>query len=92
MRKHFIMFCLMLACAAPSAWAEWQDDFTTLYLDKNIDDAVEKALKQGATPEAIVELAAEIEGLSPSELIKALYCAGISPSARAGVRQLLEQR
>ena len=80
MKKYFIGVCLLIICAASTASAEWTEDFTKLYLDNNIDDAVEEALKQGATPEAIIELAGQIEGLTPSELIKALYCAGISPS------------
>ena len=65
-----VLLSSSLACAS------WLDDFTSIFQNEGIDQAVEEALKEGATPDVVVENGLQLEGLNPSNLIKALYCAG----------------
>jgi len=66
----------LVVFGASTAFAEWVVDFKNTYTTEGIDKAVENALKEGQSPDAIVELGVEIEGLNPQNLIRALYCAG----------------
>ncbi len=56
--------------------ANWLTDFKNIFLNEGIDKAVVEAMKEGATPDSIVEKSLAFEGLNPANLIKALYCAG----------------
>ncbi|KJR97823.1 MAG: hypothetical protein VR65_22660 [Desulfobulbaceae bacterium BRH_c16a] len=66
----FVLFSVSIACA------EWLVDFRDTYVAEGIDKAVENALKDGQSPDLIVENGLDLEGLNPQNLIKALYCAG----------------
>ena len=68
--------CGLVLFSASLACAEWLVDFRDTYVSEGIDKAVENALKEGTTPDLIVENGLELEGLNPQNLIKALYCAG----------------
>ncbi len=57
--------------------AEWLVDFRDVYFEKGIDAAVIEALKQGATPDGIMENGLLLEELNPQNLVKAMYCGGI---------------
>lgn len=48
-----------------------------IYLDQGIDQAVIEALKQGVSPDDIMENGLKLEGINPQNLVKAMYCAGI---------------
>ena len=74
--KRLAAACLLLLFSASIACAEWLVDFRDTYVSEGIDKAVENALKDGKTPDLIVENGIELEGLNPQNLIKALYCAG----------------
>jgi hypothetical protein len=74
--KKIWLACFLLMFGASMACAEWMVDFKNTYAKEGVDKAVVNALKEGKSPEAIVELGVEIEGLNPQNLIRALYCAG----------------
>ena len=74
--KRLATACLLLLFSASIACAEWLVDFRDTYVSEGIDKAVENALKDGTTPDLIVENGLDLEGLNPQNLIKALYCAG----------------
>ena len=76
--KKMMITCVMLLMSVSIAYAEWMVDFKDNYAAKGIDNAVENALKEGKKPDVIVEVAMEIEGLNPQNLVRALYCAGAS--------------
>lgn len=76
--KKIIMACLLVLFCVSIACAEWLVDFRDTYVSEGIDKAVENALKEGKTPDLIVENGLELEGLNPQNLIKALYCAGVN--------------
>ncbi len=75
MRKIAIALAFLLVTSS-AAFAEWLVDFKNTYLNEGIDKAVEVAMGEGAAPNVIVENGLQFEGLNPSNLIKALYCAG----------------
>ncbi|MBM9605808.1 hypothetical protein [Desulfopila inferna] len=75
MRKIAIALAFLLVTSS-AAFAEWLVDFKNTYLNEGIDKAVEVAMGEGAAPTMIVENGLQFEGLNPSNLIKALYCAG----------------
>jgi hypothetical protein len=58
--------------------ANWLTEFMDIYKNQNIDAAVEKAVEEGVAPDDIVENGLTIETLSPPDLVKALYCAGVT--------------
>lgn len=58
--------------------ANWLDEFMDIYKNKNIDAAVEKAVEEGVTPDDIVKNSLKIQTVNPQNLVKALYCAGVS--------------
>ena len=74
--KRLATACFLLLFSASIACAEWLVDFRDTYVSEGIDKAVENALKDGTTPDLIVENGLDLEGLNPQNLIKALYCAG----------------
>jgi len=74
--KKIVIACFLLLFSASIACAEWLVDFRDTYVSEGIDKAVENALKDGKTPDLIVENGLDLEGLNPQNLIKALYCAG----------------
>jgi hypothetical protein len=75
MRK-VVLACVLVLCSFSIACAEWLVDFRDTYVAEGIDKAVENALKNGKTPDLIVENGLALEGLNPQNLVKALYCAG----------------
>lgn len=75
MKKLWFAFFLVVF-GASVACAEWMVDFKNTYVKEGIDQAVERALKDGQSPDAIVEFGVAIEGLNPQNLVRALYCAG----------------
>lgn len=58
--------------------ADWLIDFKDNYKNKSIDIAVENAMKEGISPDIIVENGLAFENMNPQNLVKALYCAGVS--------------
>ncbi len=76
--KRIVMAILIVGFATSLAYAEWLDNFKDNYKNKNIDIAVENALKEGVNPEIIVENGLGLQNLNPQNLVKALYCAGVS--------------
>jgi hypothetical protein len=75
MRKMAIVLLFLLVTSSV-AFAEWLVDFQDTYAREGIENAVVVAMKEGATPDLIVENGINLEGLNPANLIKALYCAG----------------
>lgn len=75
MKKLVIVFVLVVF-GVSTAFAEWMVDFKNTYVKEGVDKAVENALKEGQSPDSIVEFGVAIEGLNPQNLIRALYCAG----------------
>lgn len=75
MKKIFLAALLVVATVSV-AFAEWLVDFKENYSKIGIDKAVVEAMKEGATPDAILQNGLTFEGLNPQNLIKALYCAG----------------
>lgn len=78
--KSLVISFVMVLMSLSVACAEWSGNFRDTYADPRggIDIAVENALKEGKTPEMIIEVGLEIEGLNPQNLVRALYCAGAS--------------
>lgn len=76
--KKLIAALAMVAVSATVVFAGWSEDFKKTYKAENIQVAVEGALEKGAAPEKIVGEGVAIEGLNPQNLVKALYCAGVS--------------
>lgn len=76
--KRIITALLITGLTAAIANADWIADFSDSYKNKGIDDAVEKAIKQGVSPNDIVEKGLLIQTLTPPDLVKALYCAGVT--------------
>ncbi len=75
MRKIGIALAILLVTCSV-ALAEWLVDFRDTYTKQGIDEAVIVAMKEGIGPDLIVENSMQFEGLNPSNLVKALYCAG----------------
>ena len=80
MNKTLVYTLLLVLGTVCLAMAEWQDDFEATYYADGIDDAVQAALEVGKNPTEILEAGSVLEGLSPVELIRAMYCAGIEGS------------
>jgi hypothetical protein len=74
--KKIFLTTLLVITTSTVALAEWLVDFKDSYSKVGIDQAVVEAMKEGATPDAIVQNGLKLEGLNPQNLIKALYCAG----------------
>lgn len=74
--KRFLAAGLLVLFSVSVVCAEWLVDFRDTYVSQGIDKAVENAMKEGKTPDLIVENGLALEGLNPQNLIKALYCAG----------------
>lgn len=75
--KRWLAGAGIVLVTATLAFADWLTDFRDVYFDKGIDQAVVEALKQGATPDGIMENGLLLDGLNPQNLVKAMYCAGI---------------
>ncbi len=75
MRKVALAILLVLMTFS-IALAEWLVDFRETYTKEGIDIAVVDAMKEGATPNMIVENGLQMEALNPQNLVKALFCAG----------------
>jgi len=76
--KRIVAACLFVLFSVSIVCAEWLVDFRDTYVAEGIDKAVENALKDGQSPDLIVENGLDLEGLNPQNLIKALYCAGVN--------------
>ncbi len=77
--KRIIAAFLIVGFAASVACADWLSDFQENYKNKSIDLAVENALKEGIKPQIIAGQCFAIDQkLNPENLVKALYCAGVS--------------
>ena len=74
--KRIILSALLVVATVSVAFAEWLVDFKENYSKVGIDKAVVEAMKEGASPDAILQNGLAFEGLNPQNLIKALYCAG----------------
>ncbi len=91
--KKTSLTILLTILSASVALAAWQDNFQSNYQNEGIDKAVIAALEEGIAPEPIVVKGQTLDGLSPQNLLKALYCAGadgndISKAARdAGISE-----
>lgn len=75
--KRILGALLIVGLASSIAWADWLTNFNDTYKNKNIDAAVEDALKEGITPDVIVEKSMAFPDINPQNIVKALYCAGI---------------
>jgi hypothetical protein len=75
--KRILGALLIVGLASSIAWADWLTNFNDTYKKKNIDAAVEDALKEGITPDVIVEKSMAFPDINPQNIVKALYCAGI---------------
>jgi len=77
MTKKIILAMIIVVISGTLAMAEWIATYKDVYQSKGIDEAVVEALKEGATPDAIMENGLKFEGLNPQNLVKAMYCGGI---------------
>lgn len=76
--KALILTATILVLSVTVALADWLVNFNDNYRSEGIDYAVENAMKEGVGPDDIVKNGMEIESLNPANLVKALYCAGVS--------------
>lgn len=76
--KKIITAFLVVCFLATVAYADWLADFMENYTNKGIDFAVEKAVKQDISTTDIMEQGLLIQTLTPPDLVKALYCAGVT--------------
>ncbi|PHR26296.1 MAG: hypothetical protein COA36_12510 [Desulfotalea sp.] len=76
--KYLITSLLLIGLTVSVAQADWLDDFTNSYKTENIDKAVDNAIQDGITPNLIVEHGLTITTINPQNIVKALYCAGVS--------------
>ena len=77
MKSIVSMVTLLVALTASTSFADWLESFRSIFERLGIDNAVEEALKQGATPDGIMENGLKFESLNPQNLVKAMYCSGI---------------
>lgn len=75
--KKIILTIFILLINVTLSFANFSFVFVDTYKSKGIDDAVVEAMKQGVTPNLIVEYGLGIDDLNPQNLVKAMYCAGI---------------
>lgn len=80
MLKLIVALFALLFSLSP-ALAAWEDTFPNLYREKGIDEAVIRALAEGANPDQIIKVALPLENLTQEALIKALFCALAQPEA-----------
>lgn len=86
--KKLMAVAVLVLMTSTLAFAEWFVDFENTFRQKGIDDAVEQAMEEGIGPNPIVETGVRFEGLNPTNLIKALYCAGApGQDVKAAARQ-----
>lgn len=77
MRK-IITSLMIMSLWATVAHADWLDDFTQNFKTKSLDVAVDSAVQQGIAPDAIVKTSLDIATVNPQNVVKALYCSGVS--------------
>jgi hypothetical protein len=75
--KKFAAALLIVGLFVSVASADWLGDFKKIYLEKNLDLAVETAIKEGVSPNDITKNSLDISTVNPQNLVKALYCAGV---------------
>ncbi|MFT5726120.1 MAG: hypothetical protein ACI8PB_000238 [Desulforhopalus sp.] len=76
--KRIIASLIIVSLWVTVAQADWLSDFSQTFKTKNLDVAVDNAVKQGITPDAIVENCLGIKTVNPQNVVKALYCSGVS--------------
>lgn len=74
--NKFILSTLLLLVLSTNAFANWPGDFTVNFRSKGVEVAVDKALREGKTPNDIIIEGLKLTNLNPQNLIKALYCYG----------------
>ncbi len=77
MMKKLLFALVLIPLFCTIASAQWQSDFDENYTNHGIDQAVEVALQDGVDPESITREGRSLAGLSPQNLVRALYCAGV---------------
>lgn len=75
--KRILAALVIVGLASSIAWADWLTNFNDTNKNKNINAAVEGALKEGITPNVIVQKSMALPGINPQNIVEALYCAGI---------------
>jgi len=94
MKKMAVALSVLLVTSTV-AFAEWLVDFQNTFFSEGIDSAVLVAMREGVAPGLIMENGLQLEGLNPSNLIKALYCAGVqgedvkAAAAENGISELM---
>ncbi len=76
--KKIIASLIIVSLWITVAQADWFSDFTQTFKTKNLDVAIDDAVKQGIGPDAIVESCLGIKTVNPQNVVKALYCSGVS--------------
>jgi surface antigen len=76
--KKFIAALIIVGLSVSVASADWLGEFKKSYQEKNLDIAVEKAYKGGVSPDDITKNSLDIATVNPQNLVKALYCAGVT--------------
>ncbi len=75
--KKIALTTVIILATFSVAFADWLIDFQDVEREEGIDVAVVGAMKDGAAnPDMIVEAGLQIDGMNPTNLIKALLCAG----------------
>jgi hypothetical protein len=85
--KRIVAALFIIGFTSSLACADWLSDFKDNYLNKNIDIAVENAMKEGIGPDIIAENGLAFESLNPQNLVKALYCAGVTEQEVHGIAE-----
>ena len=80
MRTTLLIVLLSLFCFSSMAWADWAEDFMSIFTRNGVDPAVEQAFKAGVAPVEIVKMTQQAGGVEQAAVVKALYCAGVSGS------------
>ena len=76
--KKVLLACVLVLVTSSFALADWTENFAADYQASGVDQAVINAMKDGGSPEQIVAVGLQVEGLNPVLLVQALYCAGAS--------------
>ena len=76
--KKVLLACVLVLVTCSFALADWTENFAADYQELGVDQAVLNAMKDGGSPEQIVQVGMQVEGLNPVQLVQSLYCAGAS--------------
>jgi surface antigen len=76
--KKLLAAIMIVALWGSVAHADWLDNFKKLYQEENIEIAVDNAIQEGIAPDVVTKNALKIATVNPQNLVKALYCAGVS--------------